>query len=71
MEQMYQYWWMIYRKINVFPTFEYHMFYILYLFVKTYLLTLSRITRKIKTKQTLSMKYSSVWVECISYYGRK
>jgi hypothetical protein len=39
MGQVYQCWWRICRKINVFPRFEYHMFYVLYPIV-TYLLTL-------------------------------
>jgi hypothetical protein len=39
--QEYQCWWRICREINVFPRFEYHMFYVLYQFV-TYLLTLPR-----------------------------
>jgi hypothetical protein len=43
MGQNYQRWWRIYPEINVFPSFEYHMFYVLYTFV-TYLLTLPRIT---------------------------
>jgi hypothetical protein len=41
MGQVYQCWWRICREINVFPRFEYHMFYVLYLFV-TYILTLPR-----------------------------
>jgi hypothetical protein len=36
--QVYQCWWRICREINVFPTFEYHIFYVLYPFV-SYLLT--------------------------------
>jgi hypothetical protein len=39
--QEYLYWCKICREINVFPTFEYHKFYALYLFV-TYLLILLR-----------------------------
>jgi hypothetical protein len=42
MGQVYQCWWRICREINVFPRFEYHMFYILYPFV-TCLLTLPHI----------------------------
>jgi hypothetical protein len=43
MGQVYQCWWRICRKINVFsPRFEYHTFYALYQFV-TYLLTLPRV----------------------------
>jgi hypothetical protein len=38
MGQVYQCWWRICRELNVFPRFEYHMFYVLYPFV-TYLLT--------------------------------
>jgi hypothetical protein len=41
MGQMYQCWWRIYGEINVFSRFEYHMFYVLYLFM-TYLPTLPR-----------------------------
>jgi hypothetical protein len=41
MGQVYQSWWSICLEINVFSRFEYHMFYVLYLFV-TYLLTLPR-----------------------------
>jgi hypothetical protein len=41
MGQLYQCWWRICREINIFPNFEYHMFYILYPFV-TYWLTLRR-----------------------------
>jgi hypothetical protein len=41
MGQVYQCWWRICQEINVFPRFEYHMFYILYPFV-TYLLPLPR-----------------------------
>jgi hypothetical protein len=37
MGQRYQGWWRIYREINVFSRFDYHMFYVLYPFV-TYLL---------------------------------
>jgi hypothetical protein len=45
MGQMYQCWWMIYQEINVFPRFEYHMFYVLYPFVTyEYLLTLPHTT---------------------------
>jgi hypothetical protein len=44
MGRVYQCWWRIFREINVFPRFEYHMFYVLYLFV-TYLLTLHRMNR--------------------------
>jgi hypothetical protein len=40
--QVYQCWWWMCRAINVFPKFEYHMFYVLYPFV-TYLLTVPRI----------------------------
>jgi hypothetical protein len=39
MGQVYQCWWRICREINVFPRFEYHVFYVLYPF-GTYLLTL-------------------------------
>jgi hypothetical protein len=42
MEQVYQFWWMICREINVFFRFEYYMFYVLCPFM-TYLLTLLRI----------------------------
>jgi hypothetical protein len=42
MGQVYQCWWRICQEVNVFPSFEYHMFYVLYPFV-TYLLTLPRI----------------------------
>jgi hypothetical protein len=38
MGQVYQCWWRICREINVFPRFEYHMFYVLYPFA-AYLLT--------------------------------
>jgi hypothetical protein len=41
MGQVYQRWRRICREINVFPRFEYHMFYVLYPFV-SYLLTLPR-----------------------------
>jgi hypothetical protein len=41
MRQVYQCWWRICREINVFPRFEYHMFYVLYPFV-TYILTFLR-----------------------------
>jgi hypothetical protein len=44
MGQEYQCWWRICGEISVlFSRFEYHMFYVLYLFV-TYLLTLPRRT---------------------------
>jgi hypothetical protein len=36
---VYQCWWRIYREINAFSKFEYHMFYVLYQFM-TYLLAL-------------------------------
>jgi hypothetical protein len=39
MGQAYQCWWRIRREINIFASFEYHMFYVLCPFV-TYLLTL-------------------------------
>jgi hypothetical protein len=39
MEQVHQCWWRICREINVFSSFEYHMFYVLYPCV-TYLLIL-------------------------------
>jgi hypothetical protein len=42
MGQVYQCWWRICRETNVFSSFEYYMFYVLYQFV-TYLLTLPRI----------------------------
>jgi hypothetical protein len=42
--QAYQCWWRICWRINVLSGFEYHMFYVLYLFV-TYLLTLPRTFR--------------------------
>jgi hypothetical protein len=42
MGQMYQCWWRIYREVNVFFRFEYHLFYVLYSFL-TYLLTLLRL----------------------------
>jgi hypothetical protein len=38
-DKSYQCWWRLCREMNVFPRFEYHMFYVLYIFV-TYLLTL-------------------------------
>jgi hypothetical protein len=41
MGQVYQCWWRIRREINIFHSFEYHMFYVLYPFV-SYLLTLPR-----------------------------
>jgi hypothetical protein len=41
MEQVYQCWWRICPEIDVFPRFEYNMFYVLYSFV-THLLTLPR-----------------------------
>jgi hypothetical protein len=40
MGQVYQCWWSLCRKINVFSRFKYHMFNVLHPFV-TYLLTLS------------------------------
>jgi hypothetical protein len=43
MGQVYQFWWSKYREINVFPRFEYHMFYVLYPFV-TFVMTLPRIS---------------------------
>jgi hypothetical protein len=42
MGQVYQSWWRICRERNSFSRFEYHMYYVLYLFV-IYLLTLPRI----------------------------
>jgi hypothetical protein len=42
MEQVYQGWWRTCQEINVFSTFQYHMFYVLFPFV-THLLTLPRI----------------------------
>jgi hypothetical protein len=39
--QVYQWWWMTCQEINLFSKFEYHMFYVFYLFV-TYLLILPR-----------------------------
>jgi hypothetical protein len=33
MGQVHQCWWMMCREVNVFSTFEYHMFYVLYHFV--------------------------------------
>jgi hypothetical protein len=39
--QVYQCWWKICRELNVFPRFEYRMFYVLYPFV-TYFPTLPR-----------------------------
>jgi hypothetical protein len=47
MGQVYQCWWRICREINVFSRYEYHMFYVLYLFV-TYLLTVPRNCRVLK-----------------------
>jgi hypothetical protein len=47
MGQVYQCWWKICREINVFPRFEYHMFYFLYPF-GTYLLTLRHINTAVK-----------------------
>jgi hypothetical protein len=47
MGQMYRCWWRICREINIFSSFEYPMFYILYPFV-AYLLTLPRILHCIK-----------------------
>jgi hypothetical protein len=41
MGQVYQCWWMICREINVFSSFEYHIFYVSFPFV-TYLLILPR-----------------------------
>jgi hypothetical protein len=41
MGQVYHCWWRICREINVFPRFEYHMFYILHPFFAN-LLTLPR-----------------------------
>jgi hypothetical protein len=38
MAQVFKCWWRICREILFFPSFEYHMFYFLYLFV-TFLLT--------------------------------
>jgi hypothetical protein len=38
LRQVYQCWWRICQEINVFSSFEYHVFHILYPFV-TYLLT--------------------------------
>jgi hypothetical protein len=46
MGQMYQSWWRKCREINVFPRFEYHILYVLYLFV-TYMLILPRILVRI------------------------
>jgi hypothetical protein len=43
MGQVYQFWRRIHREMNVFPRFEYHMFYVLYTFV-SYLLTLQLLT---------------------------
>jgi hypothetical protein len=43
MRQVYMSWWRICKVINVLSTFEYHIFYVLYLFV-IYLLTLRRIS---------------------------
>jgi hypothetical protein len=42
MGQLYQCWWRIFREMNVFSSFEYHMFYFLYSFM-TYLLSLLHI----------------------------
>jgi hypothetical protein len=30
---VYKFWWRIFRETNVFPSFQYHMFYVLYPFV--------------------------------------
>jgi hypothetical protein len=38
MGQVYQYWWWMCREVNVFPRFEYHIFYVLYSFVTSLLI---------------------------------
>jgi hypothetical protein len=43
MGQVYQCWWRPCREMNVFSSFEYHMFYVLYQFV-TCLLTINFVT---------------------------
>jgi hypothetical protein len=58
MEQMYQCSWRIYREINVFCRFEYHIFYVLYTFV-TYLVTLPHM-------QLLSIVYGKLLSRCYS-----
>jgi hypothetical protein len=58
MAHVYQWWWRICREINVFPRFEYHMFYVLYSFV-TYLLTFPRVSVK------------CIFTACPSVIGKK
>jgi hypothetical protein len=54
MGQMYHRWWRIYRKINIFFGFKYHVLYVLYPFV-TYLLTLPRMMRANQVSEMLSI----------------
>jgi hypothetical protein len=48
MGQVYRCWWRICPEINVFPRFEYHMFYVLYSFI-IYLLTVPHIYHLMNT----------------------
>jgi hypothetical protein len=41
MGEMYECWWTVRLDINVYPRFEYHLFYVLYAFV-TYLFAVPR-----------------------------
>jgi hypothetical protein len=50
MGQVYRFWWKVYREINVFFRFKYHMFYVLYLFV-TYLVAPPRGTENLCSKK--------------------
>jgi hypothetical protein len=57
MGHVYQCWWRIYREINVFASFEYHIFYVLHPFV-TYILSLPRTIREIFTKVVGKCRFS-------------
>jgi hypothetical protein len=57
MGQVYQCRWMICREINVFPRFEYHMFYVLFTFV-TYLLTVPHTSKVIIQQNGTEYYYS-------------
>jgi hypothetical protein len=59
---VYQCWWRICREINVFPTFEYHMFYVLYPFVAYLLIPLrtSGVHMPVGNSNILTQEFSSV-----------
>jgi hypothetical protein len=60
MGQVYRCWRRICREINIFPKFEYHMFYVLYPFV-TYLLTSPRAISKILVIKGANTKTTAFW----------